>query len=88
MPLRLCRLRSVATANVVGILWSAAMFARARSSRARRSSTATGPRSSSARCSRSPRGPLPPSSCAGARRGPRPPAPPWSWSPCWARRPR
>jgi len=27
MPLRLFRLRSVATANVVGILWSAAMFA-------------------------------------------------------------
>src|SRR5258706_4770426 len=27
MPLRLFRLRSLATANVVGILWSAAMFA-------------------------------------------------------------
>ena len=27
MPLRLFKLRSVATSNVVGILWSAAMFA-------------------------------------------------------------
>ena len=27
MPLRLFRLRNLATANVVGVLWAAAMFA-------------------------------------------------------------